>query len=161
MVGKCSSLMLLWCFLLSCSECRLRRFILFFHAKNCFRAGTSLTVTFLSNNCPGERFETFSSILSKGDSRVSSRYAWDCSRMLYYWVISREFRNSTKQPVFTRIHKTGKKAFVLGDNMIFLAFLLRKGTQVLQISFSTQRIVLTWRSRVPKIKTVPLHFTVG
>ena len=44
MVGKCSSLLLLWCLLLSCSECRLRRVSFFSHAKNGFRAGTWLTV---------------------------------------------------------------------------------------------------------------------
>ena len=41
MVKQCSSLILLWCFLPSCSECRLRRFSLFFPRKDLFEAGTS------------------------------------------------------------------------------------------------------------------------
>ena len=41
MVRKCSSLMLLWCFSFSCSECRLRRFRLLFPRKDLFEAGTS------------------------------------------------------------------------------------------------------------------------
>ena len=48
MVRKCSSLMWLCCFSLSCSECRLRRFRLFSNAKNCFDAGTSHTA---DQNC--------------------------------------------------------------------------------------------------------------
>ena len=39
MVGKCSSLMLLWCFSFSCSEWRLRRFRLLFPHKDLFEAG--------------------------------------------------------------------------------------------------------------------------
>ena len=41
MVRKSSSLMLLWCFWLSCSECRLRSFRLLFARKDLFEAGTS------------------------------------------------------------------------------------------------------------------------
>ena len=41
MVRKCSSLMLLWCFSFSCSECRLRRFRLLFPRNDLFEAGTS------------------------------------------------------------------------------------------------------------------------
>ena len=41
MVKQCSSLILLWCFLPSCSECRLRRFSLFFPRKDLFEAGNS------------------------------------------------------------------------------------------------------------------------
>ena len=41
MVRKSSSLMLLWCFWLSCSECRLRSFRLLFARKDLFDAGTS------------------------------------------------------------------------------------------------------------------------
>ena len=40
LVRKCSSLMLLWCFSLSCSERRLRRFRLLFPRKHLFEAGT-------------------------------------------------------------------------------------------------------------------------
>ena len=40
-VRKCSSLMLLWCFALSCTECRLRRFRVLFPRKDLFEAGTS------------------------------------------------------------------------------------------------------------------------
>ena len=64
----------------------------------------------------------------------------ECSTTELYRL---EYLKSTKDSVFTRIHGTGKKAFVLGVTMIFLAFLLREPTQVLQILFSTQRIVLT------------------
>ena len=39
--NKNSSLMLPWCFRLSCSECRLRRFRLLFARKDLFEAGTS------------------------------------------------------------------------------------------------------------------------
>ena len=102
MLRKSSSLILLWGFLPSCSERRLRRFSLFFPRKDLFEAGTlhaeikktkysamlsvivnfegtqpfyannftwwqptpvffyQVNFTFFFNNCPGERFETFS-----------------------------------------------------------------------------------------------------
>ena len=99
--------------------------------------------TFFFNNCPGERFETFSWDEKLGDTRLRTRDLSDCNRMLYHWANSPEYSKSTKHSVCTRIHWTGKKAFVLGVTMIFLAFLLRKPTQVFQISISTQRIVST------------------
>ena len=105
-----------------------------------------------------ERFLEIKNEGRRGFERRTSRTSAECSTTELYPL---EYRKSTKHSVFTRIHKTGKKAFVLGVIMIFLAFLLRKPTQVLQISFSTQRIVLTQGFRVPEINTVPLGFTVA
>ena len=88
-------------------------------------------------------FERFLEIKIEGTlgfEPVTSRTAAECSTTELYPL---EMRKSTKHSVFTRIHGTGKKAFVLGVTMIFLASLLRKPTQALQISIATQRIVLT------------------
>ena len=203
MVRKSSSLLLLWCFWFSCSECRLRRFRLLFPRKDLFEAGTSnaedkkrttqlccrwLSISRAHSPCTQtilldgyqllfsvtklillpsstiaqvnalERFLEIKNEGSPGFERRTSRTSAECSTTELYPL---EYRKSTKHSVFTRVHKTGKKAFVLGVTMIFLAFLLRKPTQVLQISFSTQRIVLTQGFRVPEINTVPLGFTVA
>ena len=70
----------------------------------------------------------------------TSRTAAECSTTELYPL---EYRESTKHSDFTRIPETGKKAFVLCVTMIFLAFLPRKPTQMLQKYFSRQRIALT------------------
>ena len=44
--------------------------------------------TFFFNNCPGERFETFSWNEKLGDTRVRTRDLSDCSRVVYLWAIS-------------------------------------------------------------------------
>ena len=153
--------MLLWCFSLPCSECRLRRFRFFFPRKDLFEAGTShaedkkrttqLYCRWLSNsrahspctqtnildgnqllfsNCPDERLGTFSWNLIQGTHGFepgTPRTAADCSTTELYPL---EYRKLTKHPVFTRIHKTGKKAFALGGTVIFFAFLLKKPTLV-------------------------------
>ena len=185
MVGKCSSLMLLWCFSFSCSEWRLRRLRLLFPRKDLSEAGTSyaedkkrttqLCCRWLSNSrshspCTQtnlldgnqflfsvtklillsssttaqvnafQRFLEIQILWTRGFEPGLSRTEAECSTTELYPL---ECRKLTRDSVFTRIHGTGKKASVLGVTMIFIALLLRKPTQVLQISFSTQRIVLT------------------
>ena len=171
MVRKSSSLLLLWCFWFSCSECRLRRFRLLFPRKDLFEAGTSnaedkkrttqlccrwLSISRAHSPCTQtilldgnqllfsvtklillpsstiaqvnalERFLEIKNEGSTGFERRTSRTSAECSTTELYPL---EYRKSTKHSVFTRIHKTGKKAFVLGVTMIFLAFLLRKPTK--------------------------------
>ena len=178
MVGKCSSLMLLWCFSFSCSEWRLRRFRLLFPRKDFFEAGTSharttqlscrwfsnsraqspctqtnlldgnqllFSVTkliFISSSTTAQvnafqRFLEIQILGTRGFEPGLSRTEAECSTTELYPL---ECRKSTKDSVFTRIME---RASVLGVTMNFIALLLRKPTQVLQISFSTQRIVLT------------------
>ena len=182
---KNSSLMLPWCFRLSCSECRLRRFRLLFARKDLFEAGTShaevkkrntkLCCRWLSNSraqspctqtnlLDGNRllfFVTEVILLSsstiaqlnalerfleikiggiRGFEPGTSQTGAECSTIELFPL---QYRESTKHSDFTRILETGKKAFVLCVTMIFLAFLPRKPTQMLQISFSRQRIALT------------------
>ena len=170
MLRKSSSLILLWWFLPSCLECRLRRFRLFFPRKDLFEAGTShaedtkrttqLCCRWLSN--------------SRSHSPCTQTISIDGNHLLFsftkliYFLLQQlprwtfwnvflnlkfrghpgwnqgplglqpnalplsyhlEYRKLTKHCVFTRVHKTGEKAFVLGVTMIFLAFSLRKPTQ--------------------------------
>ena len=49
--------------------------------------------------------------------------------------------NSTKHPVFTRLHINGRKKFFFDVTMMFLAFLLGMPTEKLQIVVCTQRLV--------------------
>ena len=85
-----------------------------------------------------QRFLEIQILGTRGFEPGLSRTEAECSTTELYPL---ECRKSTKDSVFTRIHGTGKKASVLGVTMNFIALLLRKPTQVLQISFSTQRIV--------------------
>ena len=99
-----------------------------------------INFTSFFNNCPvylNASLERFLEIKNEGTvllrftgfERRTSRTSAECSTTELYPL---EYRKSTKHSVFTRIHKTGKKAFVLGVTMIFLAsaeFLLRKPTK--------------------------------
>ena len=182
MLRKSSSLILLWGFLPSCSECRLRRFSLFFPRKDLFEAGTShaeikkrttqLCCRWLSNSRAHSPFRqtispdgnqllfSFTKLIllsSSTNAQVNALKRFlemkiygtpgfepGTSRTAVEWsafeLYPLEYRKSTKHSVCTRIHWTGKKAFVLGVTMIFLAFLLRKSTQVLQVSISRREL---------------------
>ena len=76
---------------------------------------------------------------------------------LSYFTLNIVNRQST---LFTRIHITSKKAFVLGVP-IFFSFPCSKHQPTRSKFFSTQSIVLTQRSRSPKMDTVPFRFTLG
>ena len=76
---------------------------------------------------------------------------------LSYFTLKIVSRQST---VFTRLHITGKKAFVLGVP-IFFSFSCSKHQPRRSKFFSTESIVVTQRSRSPKMDTVPFRFTLG
>ena len=92
-------------------------------------------------------FETHTSHTAAGCSTIGSNL--------------REFRNSTKQPVFTHVHIIVNKVFLLDVTMIFLASLLRLPTETLQTAFIRKELFRGRDFAYGVKKTVPFSYAVG
>ena len=102
--------------------------------------GHHVSSWFFSNRCPDGDFRTISLVQNLG-TQVRSMYscfAHEISTTVSSLLV---FHNSTKHPVFTRLHIYGKTVFFSDLTMVFFAFLLGMPTETLQFVFSTQRLV--------------------